>query len=61
MITELNEKSEKKELFLLSNKKYAVVQCARFRCLAYRMPDGRWKMANSNEELADVVQLSEFF
>jgi hypothetical protein len=25
------------------------------------MPDGRWKMANSNEELSDVVQLSDFF
>jgi len=61
MITEINEQSEKKELFLLSDKKYAVVQCLRFRCVAYRLPDGSWRMANSNEELSDVHQLSGFF
>ena len=61
MITELNEPSEEKELFLQLDKRYAVVQCARFRCLAYRLPDGTWRMANSNEELTDVIQLSEFF
>jgi hypothetical protein len=61
MITEITEHSEKKELFLQYDKKYAIVQCARFRCLAYRLPDGRWRMANSNEELSDVHQLSEFF
>ena len=61
MITEIVEPSEKKEQFLRSDKKYAVVQCARYRCLAYRLPDGTWRMANNNEELTDVVQLSDFF
>lgn len=61
MITEIAEPSEKKEQFLRSDKKYAVVQCPRYRCLAYRLPDGTWRMANSNEELTDVIQLSDFF
>jgi hypothetical protein len=61
MITEISEPSEKVQTFLQANKKYAIVQCTHFRCVAYRLQDGTWRMANTNEELTEAVQLSEFF
>lgn len=61
MIIEANNPLEPGEFFMLPDKKYAVVQCAHFRCLAYRLPDGRWKMADGDEELADATQVSGFF
>lgn len=61
MLIEMNTQMDQTELYMLPDKKYAVVQCARFRCLAYRLPDGRWKTASGDEDLADATQISGFF
>jgi len=46
---------------LLPDKRYAIVQCDGFRCLAYKTPDGRWKMASTNDDLNDAVPVSDLF